>query len=61
VCCIDLAAKVSDCPKKPLEMPLHSDDGDAVIRRVGRRAGPHPREGDFLLVPLLLFVRLPSL
>jgi len=72
VCCIDLAAKVSACPKKPLEMPLHSDGGDAVIRRIWRRAGgdggadghntpPNPREGDFLLVPPLLFVGLPSL
>ena len=53
-------------------MPLHSDSGDAVIRRIGRRAGgdggvdghntlPNPREGDFLLVPPLLFVCLPSL
>ena len=52
-------------------MPLHSDGGDAVIRRIGRRAGgdggvdghntpPNPREGDFLLVPPLLFVGLPS-
>ena len=53
-------------------MPLHSDSGDAVIRRIGRRAGgdggvdghntlPNPREGDFLLVPPLLFIRLPFL
>ena len=53
-------------------MPLHSDGRDAVIRRIGRRAGgdggvdghntpPNPREGYFLLVPLLLFVGLPSL
>ncbi len=53
-------------------MPLHSDGRDAVIRRIGRRAGgdggvvghntpPNPREGDFLLVPPLLFVGLPSL
>ncbi len=52
-------------------MTLHSDDGDAVIQRVGRRAGgnggadghntpPNPQEGGFLLVPLL-FVRLPPL
>ncbi len=72
MCCIDLAAKVSDYPKKPLEMPLHSDGRDAVIRRIGRRAGgdggvdghntpPNTREGDFLLVPPLLFVGLPSL
>jgi hypothetical protein len=58
------------CPKKPLEMPLHSGGGDAVIRRIGRRAGsdggvdghntpPNPREGDFRLIPL--FVGLPPL
>ncbi len=52
-------------------MPLHSDGGDAVIRRIGHRAGgngsadghntrPNPQEGDFLLVPLL-FVGLPPL
>ena len=50
----------------------HSDGGDAVIRRIGRRAGgdggvgghntsPDPREGDFLLVSPLLFVGLPTL
>jgi hypothetical protein len=69
VCCIDLAAKVSAWPKKPLEMPLHSGGGDAVIRRIGRRAGgdggvdghnTNPaREGDFRLIPL--FVGLPPL
>ena len=53
-------------------MPLHSNGGDAVIRRIWRRAGgdggvdghntpPNPREGDFLLVPPLLFVGLPLL
>ena len=68
--CIDLAAKVSDCPKKPLEMPLHSDGEDAVIRRIRRRAGgdggvdghntpPKPLGGDFLFPPL--FVGLLSL
>ncbi len=73
MCCIDLAAKVSASPKKPLEMPLHSGGGDEVIRRMGQRAGgdggakdghntpPNPREGDFLLVPPLLFVGLPPL
>ena len=51
-------------------MPLHSGGGDAVIRRIGRRAGgdggvdghntpPNPREGDFRLIPL--FVGLPPL
>jgi hypothetical protein len=56
---------------KRLEMPLHSDGGDAVIRHIGRRAGGdggadghntplNPQEGDFLLVPQL-FVGLPPL
>ncbi len=68
--CIDLAAKVSDCPKKPLEMPLHSDGEDAVIRRIRRRAGDDggvdghntpskPLGGDFVFPPL--FVGLLSL
>jgi hypothetical protein len=66
-------AKVSASPKKPLEMPLHSGGGDEVIRRIGQKAGgnggakdghntpPSPQEGDFLLVPPLLFVGLPPL
>ncbi len=70
MCCIDLAAKVSASSKKTFEMPLHSSGRDEVIRRIGRRAGGNggakdrhntPRnhqEGDFLLVPPLLFVGL---
>ena len=54
-------------------MPLHSDGGArGVMLRVDRRASgigggsghntpPNPLEGDFLFVPPLLFVGLPSL
>jgi hypothetical protein len=66
-------AKVIASPKTPLEMPLHSGGRDKVIQCIGQRAGgnggakdghntpPNPQEGDFLLVPPLLFVGLPPL
>ena len=53
-------------------LPLHSEGGDAVIRRIGRRAGgdgsvdghntlPNPQEGDFFSpAPVLRRTPVPA-